>query len=93
MTAPTPAPATPLSLAAPVYQALITPVLIAGAPRTLAIANATLAAAIGLGFRLWVAGLVLGFAGHLASVWLTRRDPAFPEVARRHLRLPPHFGV
>ena len=48
---------------APVHRALTEPVLLAGAPRTFAIVNGTLAAALGLGLRLWVAGLVLWLAG------------------------------
>jgi hypothetical protein len=37
----------------PVHRALTEHILLGGAPRGLAIANATLAAAIGLGLRLW----------------------------------------
>jgi type IV secretion system protein TrbD len=73
---------------APVHRALTEPILLGGAPRTLAIANGTLAAAIGLGLQLWVAGAVIGFVGHLAAVWAAKRDPHFAEVARRHLRYP-----
>ncbi|MCI0465729.1 MAG: hypothetical protein L0Y57_01775 [Beijerinckiaceae bacterium] len=38
--------------AAPVHRALTEPVLLGGAPRAVAIANGTLAAAAGLGLRL-----------------------------------------
>lgn len=72
----------------PVHRALTEHILLGGAPRGLAIANATLAGAIGLGLRLWLAGLVLGAVGHMASIWAARRDPQFVEVARRHLRFP-----
>jgi type IV secretion system protein VirB3 len=44
---------------APVHRALTEPILLAGAPRAVAILNGTLSAAIGLGLRLWIAGLVL----------------------------------
>lgn len=43
----------------PVHRALTEHILLGGAPRGLAIANATLAGAIGLGLRLWIAGLVI----------------------------------
>jgi type IV secretion system protein TrbD len=59
-----------------------------GAPRAVAIANGTLAAAIGLGLRLWVAGVLIWLVGHLAAVWAARRDAQFVEVVRRHLRYP-----
>jgi len=73
---------------APVHRALAEPILLAGAPRALAIANGTLAAGIGLGLRLWVAGLLLWVIGHALAVWAARHDPAFADVARRHLKYP-----
>jgi type IV secretion system protein VirB3 len=78
---------------APVHRALTEPILLAGAPRSVAIVNGTLAAAIGLGLRLWIAGLLLWAIGHMAAVWATKRDPFFVDVVRRHLRYPAHFGA
>ena len=77
----------------PVHRALTEHILLGGAPRGLAIANATLAGAIGLGLRLWIAGLVLFALGHMVSVWVARRDPQFVDVARRHLRFPNFLRV
>jgi type IV secretion system protein VirB3 len=77
----------------PVHRALTEPILLAGAPRSVAIVNGTLAAAIGLGLRLWIAGLMLWAIGHMAAVWATKRDPFFVDVVRRHLRYPAHFGA
>jgi type IV secretory pathway TrbD component len=68
---------------APVHRALTEPILLAGAPRAVAILNGTLSAAIGLGLRLWIAGLVLWAAGHMAAVWAAKRDPSFVEVVWR----------
>lgn len=79
--------------AVPVHRALTEHILLAGAPRGLAIANATLAGAIGLGLRLWLAGLAIWAFGHLIAVWAARRDPQFVDVARRHLRFPAYFAV
>ena len=76
---------------APVHRALTEPILLAGAPRAVAILNGTLSAAIGLGLRLWIAGLVLWAIGHMAAVWAAKRDPFFVEVVRRHLRYPAHL--
>ncbi|OWQ98502.1 VirB3 family type IV secretion system protein [Sphingopyxis witflariensis] len=73
---------------APVHRALAEPILLGGAPRSLAIVNGTLAGAVGLGLRLWIVGLVLWVVGHALSVWAARRDPAFVDVARRHLKYP-----
>jgi type IV secretion system protein VirB3 len=74
--------------AAPVHRALAEPILLAGAPRALAIANGTVAAAIGIGLRLWLAGMVMALVGHGLAVWAARRDPQILPVARRHLALP-----
>ncbi|RWE06247.1 MAG: conjugal transfer protein [Mesorhizobium sp.] len=79
--------------AAPVHRALTEPILLGGAPRSVAILNGTLAAALGLGLRLWLVGIALWAIGHLAAVWAARRDPLFVEVVRRHLRIPPHLGI
>lgn len=77
----------------PVHRALTEPILLGGAPRAIAILNGTLAAALGLGLRLWLVGLGLWAVGHLAAVWAARRDPMFAEVVRRHLRIPGHLAV
>jgi type IV secretory pathway TrbD component len=67
---------------APVHRALTEPILLGGAPRSVAIVNGTLAGAIGLGLRLWLAGLALWAIGHFAfAVWAARRDPQFVDVA------------
>jgi len=78
---------------APVHRALTQPILLAGAPRAIAILNGTIAAAIGLGLRLWIAGFVLWAVGHFAAIWAAKRDPDFVEVARRHVRFPAYLGA
>jgi type IV secretion system protein VirB3 len=77
----------------PVHRALTESILLGGAPRAVAILNGTVAAALGLGLRLWIAGLLLWALGHAAAVWAAKRDPLFVEVARRHLRIPIHLNV
>ncbi|MCC6480712.1 MAG: VirB3 family type IV secretion system protein [Sphingomonadaceae bacterium] len=77
----------------PVHRALTEHILLGGAPRGLAIANGTLAAAIGLGLRLWIAGMVIFALGHAVSVWAARHDLQFVDVARRHLRFPTYLRV
>ncbi|MDE2562785.1 MAG: VirB3 family type IV secretion system protein [Sphingomonadales bacterium] len=77
----------------PVHRALTEHILLGGAPRGLAIANATLAGAIGLGLRLWIAGIAIFALGHMVAVWAARRDPQFVDVARRHLRFPNYLRV
>lgn len=83
----------PPTYAAPVHRALTDPILMAGAPRAIAIVNGTLAAALGLGLRLWLFGLLLGLLGHALAVWAARHDPDFVDVARRHLRLPSYLDT
>jgi type IV secretion system protein TrbD len=78
---------------APVHRSLTEPILLGGAPRALAIANGTLAAAVGLGLRLWLVGILIWAIGHGLAVWAARRDPLFVDVVRRHLRIPAHLSV
>ena len=77
----------------PVHRSLTEPILLGGAPRAIAILNGTLAAALGLGLRLWIAGVLLWVLGHGAAVWAAKRDPLFVDVVRRHLRIPGHLNV
>ncbi|HEY2534649.1 MAG TPA: VirB3 family type IV secretion system protein [Xanthobacteraceae bacterium] len=78
---------------APLHRALTEPILLAGAPRAVAILNGTLSAAVGLGLRLWIVGLLLAAIGHAAAVWAAKRDPSFVDVVRRHVRYPLHLGA
>lgn len=70
----------------PVHRALVEPILLAGAPRKLAIVNGTIAAALGLGLRLWIAGIVAWAIAHGLAVIVARRDPQGFDVLARHLR-------
>ena len=76
---------------APVHRALTEPILLGGAPRAVAFVYGTLAAAIGLGLRLWAVGAAIWLIGHVAAVWAAKRDPAFVDVVYRHLRYPTHL--
>jgi len=71
---------------APLHRALTEPILLGGAPRTIAIVNGTVAAALGLGLQMWIAGLVIWVAGHSLAVFAAKRDPDFAPVLARHLR-------
>jgi type IV secretory pathway TrbD component len=75
----------------PLHRSLTEPILLAGAPRAIAIVNGTVAAALGLGLRLWIAGLALWIIGHSLAVFAAKRDPHFAEVLTRHLRQRPWF--
>ncbi len=71
---------------APLHRALTEPILLGGAPRGIAILNGTLAAALGLGLQVWLAGLVFWVVGHSLAVFAAKRDPEFATVLARHLR-------
>jgi type IV secretory pathway TrbD component len=72
----------------PLYRALIDPILLGGAPRGIAILNGTLAAALGLGLRLWIVGLLVWIVGHAIAATAARKDVQFPQVISRHSRHP-----
>ncbi len=70
----------------PIHRSLTEPIMMAGAPRGIAILNGTIAAAVGLGLQMWVAGIVLFVIGHAAAVYAAKKDPRFVEVGARHLK-------
>jgi len=70
----------------PLHRSLTEPILLGGSPRMAAILNGTLAAAIGLGLQLWIAGLVYWVISHGLCVFAAKRDPKFMDVLIRHVR-------
>jgi Flp pilus assembly CpaF family ATPase len=70
------------------FEGLLPPVVAAPA-----FAIRTLAAVLGLGLRLWIAGLLIGVIGQAAAVWAAKRDPQFVDVVRRHLRISGYLGI
>ena len=70
----------------PLHRSLAEPILLGGAPRAVAIVNGTVAAALGIGLQLWIAGIALWAVGHAIAVFAARRDPYFATVLARHLR-------
>jgi type IV secretory pathway VirB4 component/type IV secretory pathway TrbD component len=82
-----PGPSEVPGFAVPLHRSLTEPILLGGAPRAIAIAVGTLAASVGIGLQLWIAGLAIWIVGHAASVWLTRTEPQFIGVFGRHLQM------
>ncbi len=70
----------------PLHRSLTEPIFMGGAPRAVAIVNGTLAAAVGIGLRLWFVGIALGLVGHVLAVWGAKADPQFMEVFARHVK-------
>jgi len=68
------------------HRSLTDPILIGGVPRGAAILIGTVAAVLGLGLRLWIAGLLFWIVAHGLAVFLAKRDPAFVEITARHLK-------
>jgi type IV secretory pathway TrbD component len=71
---------------APLHRSLTEPIFLAGAPRSVAVLNGTLAAALGIGLHLWVPGLLLWVLGHAIAVWGAKSDPLYVEVFSRHMK-------
>lgn len=70
----------------PLHRSLTEPILLGGAPRSVAIVSGTVAAAVGIGLQLWMAGIALAVIGHALAVWGAKNDPQFVEVFARHLK-------
>lgn len=77
----------------PLHRALTQPIFLGGAPRSLAIVNGTLAAAVGIGLQLWLLGALLWIVGHALAVWGAKLDPQFVEVFARHIKHKPYLDV
>ena len=71
---------------APLHRSLTEPMMMGGAPRTVAISVGTLAAAVGIGLQLWLAGAGIWLVGHMLAVWAVRVEPQFPQVFARHIK-------
>mgnify|MGYP003652820012 CR=1 FL=1 len=77
----------------PLHRSLTEPIFLGGAPRTVAIANGTLAAAVGLGLQLWIPGVVLWIVGHSLAVWGARVAAQFMQAFSRHIKHKPLLDV
>ncbi|MBJ6749924.1 VirB3 family type IV secretion system protein [Geomonas anaerohicana] len=69
----------------PIHKSLIDQILIGGVPRTIALVNGTLVAALGLGLHSFLA-LPVGILVHLLALAATKADPDFFSCFRRHIR-------
>jgi len=77
----------------PLHRSLTEPILLGGAPRSVAIVNGTFAAAIGIGLQVWIVGVAMGLAGHLLAVWGAKLDPQFMDVFARHVKYRAYLDV
>lgn len=72
---------------------LTRPLLLGGVPRTFAILNATIAAAIAFGLQQPLIGLPLWIAIQSAGAYASARDPWFLETWPRAMAKPAFFNV
>jgi len=72
---------------------LTRPILMGGVPRSFAILNATIGAAVGLGLQQPLIGLPLWLALQAAAAWAAARDPWFLDTWPRHLAKPLYFAA
>ena len=79
-------PGLPEGFEVPLHRSLTEPIMMGGAPRAVAISVGTLAAAVGIGLQLWIAGVAVWIVGHMAAVWAARAEPQFPQVFARHVK-------
>lgn len=83
----------PQGFRAPLRTSLTRPLLLAGVPRTFAIFNATLAAAIAFGLQQPLIGLPLWAIVQSAGAYATARDPWFLETWPRAMAKPSFFSA
>lgn len=67
------------------------PITMAGVPRQWAIMIGTAVLVVSLGLRMPYVGVPMGLAFWIAAYAITKDDPHFFEVARRHIHHPAHL--
>ena len=75
------------------HGSLSEPITIGGVPRTIAVLNGTLTAALALGLQVPLIGLPIGLAIHTGCYWLNKRDPYFFDALKRHIRQRPYLDA
>lgn len=70
---------------APIHQSLIEPLLFGGCPRSFALLNGTLTAAIGLGLQQWYF-FIVGIILHCLGAFAARIDPEFFDILLKHVK-------
>jgi type IV secretion system protein VirB3 len=75
-----------------IFQALTSPILLAGVPRKFAILNGTLCAALVFALQSFYMIPVCG-ALHIVALILTKKDPHFFLVLLRHLKQKTYYDV
>jgi type IV secretion system protein TrbD len=69
----------------PIHHSLTVPLLLAGVPRSVALLNGTVVAALALGLHNLLA-IPVGLIVHLLAVYATKWDPFFLEVGINHIK-------
>lgn len=77
----------------PLHTGLTQPILMGGVPKELAIMNFMIAAALTIGLKQPWFGIPFGIAGHVCLSFLSKKDPLFFDVIRRHFRQPKYFDA
>ena len=79
-----------LGFSVPIHHAMISPLTIAGAPRTFTLLNGTVTAAMTVGLQTPFY-LPIGIFLHLLAVWATKKDPEFFDILLRHIKQKRNF--
>jgi len=70
----------------PIHKSLCQPILTGGVPRDFAYANAFINLAIAASTFKWILAAVMFLVLHGVSVYMTKRDPAWLDVLKRHVK-------
>jgi type IV secretory pathway TrbD component len=76
----------------PIHRSLTEPILMAGVPRTMAILNGTVAAALVLGLH-FILGIPICLIIHMAAVIATKKDPQFFDCFRRLIKQKSYYST
>ncbi len=82
----------PVGYQVSIHNSLITPLLLAGAPRTFTILNGTFCAAVVLGMHSFYALPICAILQGVMA-FLTKRDPFAGQVILRHVKQKNYYGL
>ncbi|MGE5607302.1 MAG: VirB3 family type IV secretion system protein [Bacteroidota bacterium] len=76
----------------PIHRSLTEQILLGGVPRTIAIMNGSIGAALGLGAQSWYV-IPICIVTHILAVIATKKDPQFFDCLRRHMKLKSYYST
>ncbi len=76
----------------PIHRSLTDQILLGGVPRSIAILNGSVGAALGLGAQSWFV-IPICLVVHVLAMVATKKDPQFFDCLRRHTKQKSYYST